>query len=169
MNAQKTLKEFLFFRMQNHKRDSVFWMYLIFIVCGIGAAGVWATIVPAIIAWDVLKFNTSNAASAIYTFFPALLVPSCAELLLPDNICKPVRMLSIVLIIIALLMMILCANLHDIASIIVGLIGSILAVLMWVIAHGEDHSLSDGIITSNNSTGGDVAKPVQGAEGEYAL
>lgn len=169
MNANRTLKEFVVFRLQNHKRDSVFWMYLVFIVCGIGAAGVWATFIPALLTWDMGKFNWSNATSALYTFFPALLVPSCAELLLPDNICKPVRMLSIVLIIIALLLMILCANLQDVASLLLGVFGSILAVLMWVVAHGEDNSLSDGIITPNTSAGGDDARPVQGGEGDYAL
>jgi len=169
MNTQKTLKEFLLFRIKNHKNDSVFWMFLIFIVCGIGAAGIWATVVPAILAWDAKLVNISNAVSAIYTFFPALLVTSCAELILPDNICKPVRMLSIVLIIIALLLMILCANLRDIASLAVGFIGCFLAVLMWVVAHGEDTSLSDGVIALNASTGGDDSKPVPGSEGEFSL
>lgn len=170
MNASQSLFEFLSFRLQNHKRDCVFWMYLIFVVCGVGAAGIWANVLPALIAWDRSKFVTSNFSIAILTFFPSLLVSSCADILLPDKVSRPVKMMSVVLIGFALLWMMLCANLSSKASIFFGAFGCVIGILTWIIAHGEDPVFNDGDEDkADKPTGGPVSRPVAGSEGEFAV
>ena len=99
-----------FLKKRFKDNDSVFWMYFFVIVCGVGAAGIWANIFPAIVAWDWGRLKIESLAGALYTFFPPVLVGACADILLPDTNTKTIRMFAIVLLILTFSWLMLCAN-----------------------------------------------------------
>lgn len=166
----KSLKEFLYFRLTHHHNHSVFKMYLWGIVIGIGGCGIWANFIPSLLKLDGTLINWENVSISIYTLFPSLAVSSWSEILLPEKVSRPVRLFAIVVVVTALLWMMLCINLPTILSILAGCVGYIAAVLSWVIAHGEDKSLDDNFDTdSTKIVSGDVNKPVQGFEGELKI
>lgn len=162
---KKRLKEFLLYRILYHKSDFVFWMYLIFIICGIGASGIWIQVAFFIKNGDLPQ----NIANAVYTFFPPIIVSSCSELLLSEKTIKPIRMLGIVLIIGSLVWMLLCANLTAFLGICFGTLGCVIAVFTWIVAHGEDPIYTDFPDESSLPIGGDVSNQVTGNEGEFKL
>ena len=165
MNS-KSLKSFLLFRLKNHCNDSVFWMYLVGIVVCIGGAGVWANFIPALLKFDKSLIDYKSVAIAIYTLFPSITVSSWVEALLPEKVSKPVRLFAFLLVTISLFWMMLCINVSTKTSIFLGIIGYIVALLSWIVAHGEDPAFSDDFDNdSTKSVGGDINKPISGSEG----
>ena len=157
-----------FLKKRFKDNDSVFWMYFFVIVCGVGAAGIWANIFPAIVAWDWGRLKIESLAGALYTFFPPVLVGACADILLPDTNTKTIRMFAIVLLILTFSWLMLCANLSGWWAISLGAVGCIIAAFAWIIANGEDPTYKQGNAAVSVAAG-DTTKEVSGNTEGYGV
>lgn len=164
-----TLQEFVSYRLKNHAKHTVFWLYFIVIVCGVGGAGIWANFFQALVKWDHTLINWTSVASSMYTFFPALTISCLTDIILPENVGRPIRMGALSLLLLSFFWMVLCASTSVTASIICGIIGCFSSLFIWIIAHGDDPQLFDEPQISQNAVGGSEDKPVTGAEGKFAL
>lgn len=164
-----TLKEFISYRLKNHSKHIVFWMYFFVIVCGVGGAGIWANFFQALVKWDMSLIVAGNVASSMYTFFPALTISCLTNIILPEKVSRPVRMAALMLLVFSFFWMVLCAATPVITSIICGCIGCIVSLFVWIIDHGDDPQLSDDPEISQNALGGSEDKPVTGGEGDFVL
>ena len=134
--------------------DSVFWMYFVVIVCGVGGAGIWANVFPTIVCWNTEKFDIAHFAGAVYTFFPPVLAGACADLLLSDQTSKVIRMFATILLILTFSWLMLCANLTGWWSAGVGMIGWLGALFMWIVANGHNPIYKQAKEAAENAVGG---------------
>lgn len=170
MNQTTNLREFLIYRLTFPREQLTFGIYFWTAVVGVGGAGVWAEFIPPLLhgtwVWD-----WSRLAGALYTFFPAIAVTSGFDLALNAKQQRAVRAFAIGAIISVMGWLLLCVY-HPIAwiSAMLGLIGSIMALLLWRIANGENPLLHDGDAPKfTNAVGGDPGRPAAGSEGDFKL
>lgn len=170
MNQSMNLMEFLHHRLAHPRGQLTFSIYFWTTVVGVGGAGVWAEVVPPLLhgtwVWDWPRL-----AAAFFTFFPAIAVTSGFDLALNPKQQRVVRAFGIGAIIAVMGWLLLCMF-HPIAwvSAWLGLIGSIIALLLWRVANGENPLLhdSDGP-TFTNPMGGPTERPAAGSEGDFKL
>jgi hypothetical protein len=167
---KKQLSEFLWYRMSHHRRDCTFWMYLIVVVCGVGAAGVWMNVYSVIVDGDADRLNTSNLATAIYIFFSVGNGCILCRHFSFQQIIRPIRMLSVCMTIFSLVLMILCAKSSFVVSVVLGIVGCIMGVLTWIVSHGDDTAFDDTPpSTPALPMGGNVDRPVPGDRGDMKI
>lgn len=151
-----SLRDFYFERLRSPIRHPTFIIYFFIAVLGVGGCGVWVSL------WS----DVTVIGASLYTYFLALTAASAFDLLLSDGHPKYVRATAITVgIIIALLAG--CMMLHPKTcwSIVVGILGSLIAALLWWIANAENPKLSDA--PPNPSTGGDTNRPIPGSTEGY--
>jgi hypothetical protein len=170
MNQRLQLTEFLDHRWKHPKGQATFAIYFWVAVVVIGGGGVWVELLPPLFtgAWS---WDWSRVAPSLYTFFPAVAVTSAFDLVLNDKQMRSVRAFGFGTLAGIMCWLFLCV-LHPmpVVSTLLGLIGSVISLVLWRIANGENPQLHDYEPSARNSSlgGSDKTTPA-GSEGEYKL
>lgn len=170
MTPQTDLMGFLNHRISHPKDQATFQIYFWTAIVGVGGAGIWAEALPPLFN-GTLHWDWTRMAPALYTFFPAIAVTSGFDLALSNKHSHVIKAFGIGSIIAVMGWALLCVF-HPIpwVSAGLGIIGSVIALLLWRIANGENPMLRDQSGPSySNPIGGLAEQPLAGNEGDYRV
>lgn len=140
-----------------------FWMFLFLGVCGFGACGIWVELDKYA---QSSNNNLDGIQTAIFTFFPALGCTATMQIIISDTEKKYMRSVGfaagILMLLAAFWLVRYSENIMKSTSILIGLIASVIAILTWWIANGEDPIFDDNVKKIDIPTGGDIKTPLNG-------
>jgi len=147
-----------------------FWVFLILGVLLFSACGVWVEL-----GKYLLSPNKSLDAiqTAIFTFFPALACTSTMQIIFSDEEKKPMKSIAYLVGVLQLLAAIGLLSFTKYFSsttlIWTGFITSIIAIVTWWIANGEDPIFNDNVSKMDIPTGGDANAPLKGDVSNFKI
>lgn len=136
-----------------------FWFYLIGAIVVVGGLGVWVEVYQA-----TQRPNAPSVLTAIYTYFPAVAAAGSFQMNLEADDMKYVRSFALGafgLVLVAVIFQALHVFGDGVWSFVVGIVGSIAALLLWWIANGKNPSFQDAV-NPKDSLGADPSTEVSG-------
>ncbi|MDP1735392.1 MAG: hypothetical protein Q8L44_13620 [Sulfuritalea sp.] len=159
----RLLWAFIYSQLKTPLPHFSFWAYLLVAVLGAGALGFWVELVRF---WRG-DSDTAAVLTAVYTFFPALAAGATLQMSLDERDKKYVisfAHLAGAIVFITTLPRTL--NFSGMAvSIVLGVVGTLLATLLWWIANGGNSSFQD--FTPTAAVGGDTSSTPEGDISQY--
>jgi hypothetical protein len=122
----------------------------------VGGLGIWTA---------VYTENITNVSSSLYTYFLALTAASALDLVLAEKQLKYVRAVAMLIgMIIVSLAIRMIVHPDGVVSLACGIVGYVIAIVLWWVANADNPNLSDG---PSSSTGGDPKRPTIGSAEGY--
>jgi hypothetical protein len=140
-----------------------FWVFLILGVFLFSACGVWVELGKYILSSSK---NLDGIQTAIFTFFPALACTATMQIIFSDKEKKPMKsiayLVGILLLLAAIGLLSFAEHFTSTVLIRTGVVASILAIITWWIANGEDPIFNDNVSNPDIPTGGDTKALLNG-------
>lgn len=140
-----------------------FWVFFLLGVVLFSASGVWVELGKYAFSE---QGNLNGVRTAIHTFFPAVACTATMQIIFSEDDKKYMRSLGyavgLILILIGIGLLALDERLSSTVSILLGASASIISVLAWWIANGDEQMFYDNL-KGDESTGGDPKAPLKGS------
>lgn len=127
-------------------RHPSFVLYFFAAILLVGGAGMWLELHKVLFAMEGESKSLENIRTALITFFPALAGSACMQVILEENDDRALRAVAVCMLIVlsTLALAIAPSTVSASAAILLGILGTLLALWTWWIANAKQPGLQDG-------------------------